>query len=78
MLIHHYQEFLLQAAYLEWLKNRFKVDKFFDEKTLFHYQVLERFVFNCYDIKYKTNMLAQPFYQVYLGPSLLDNMQKSF
>ena len=32
----------LQMAYLDWLKNRFKVDKFFDEETLFHYQALKR------------------------------------
>ena len=68
----------LQDSYLDWLKNRFKVDKFFDEKILFHYQVQRGLVFNCYDIKHKTNMLTQPFLSGIFGPSLLDNIQKSF
>ena len=69
----------LQKAYLDWLKNRFKVDKFFDEKNIIPLSGTKEGLFSiAMTLNTKQICLPNPFYQVYLGPSLLDKMQKSF
>jgi len=69
----------LQIAYLDWLKNRFKVDKFFDEKNIIPLSGTREGLFSiAMTLNTKQICLPNPFYQAYLGPSLLDNIQKSF
>ena len=69
----------LQIAYLDWLKNRFKVDKFFDEKNIIPLSGTREGLFSiAMTLNVRQICLPNPFYQVYLGPSLLDNTQKSF
>ena len=69
----------LQTAYLDWLQNRFKVDKFFDERNIIPLSGTREGLFSiAMTLNTKQICLPNPFYQVYLGPSLLDNIQKSF
>ena len=69
----------LQMAYLEWLKNRFNVDKFFDEKNIIPLSGTREGLFSiAMTLNVRQICLPNPFYQVYLGPSLLDNTQNSF
>ena len=69
----------LQTAYLDWLKNRFEVDKFFDERNIIPLAGTREGLFSIsMTLNTKQICLPNPFYQVYLGPSLLGNMQKSF
>jgi len=69
----------LQTAYLDWLQNRFKVDKFFDERNIIPLSGTREGLFSiAITLNTKQICLPNPFYQVYLGPSLLDNIQKSF
>ena len=67
---------VLRTAYLEWLKNRFKVDKFFDERNIIPLSGTREGLFSVAMIlNTKQICLPNPFYQVYLGPSLLNNIQ---
>ena len=69
----------LQTAYLDWIKKRFKVDKFFDERNIIPLSGTKEGLFSIAMIlNTKQICLPNPFYQVYLGPSLLNNIQKSF
>ena len=69
----------LQMAYLDWLKNRFNVGKFFDEKNIIPLSGTREGLFSiAMTLNTRQICLPNPFYQVYLGPSLLENTQKSF
>ena len=69
----------LQTSYLDWLKTRFKVDKFFDESNIIPLSGTREGLFSiALALNTKQICLPNPFYQVYLGPSLLYSIQKSF
>ena len=69
----------LQMAYLNWLKNRFKVENFFNERNIMPLSGTKEGLFSiAMALNIKQICLPNPFYQVYLGPSLLNNIKKSF
>ncbi len=69
----------LQDSYLNWLKNRFNVDKFFDKDNIIPLSGTREGLFSiAMALNVKQICLPNPFYQVYLGPSLFQNIKKSF
>ena len=69
----------LQNSYLDWLKIRFKVDKFFNESNIIPLSGTREGLFSiALALNTKQICLPNPFYQVYLGPSLVHSIQKSF
>lgn len=70
---------ILQKSYLDWLKKRFEVDKFFDESNIIPLSGTKEGLFSiAMALNIKKIFLPNPFYQVYLGPSIFQNIQKSF
>ena len=70
---------VLQKSYLDWLKIRFKVSNFFNEKNIIPLSGTREGLFSiAMALNIKKICLPNPFYQVYLGASLFQNIQKSF
>ena len=69
----------LQNSYLEWLKIRFNVDEFFDERNIIPLSGTKEGLFSiAMTLNTKQICLPNPFYQVYLGPSFFHSIQNSF
>ena len=70
---------VLQKSYLRWLKTRFNVDAFFDEENILPLSGTKEGLFSiAMALNIKKVCLPNPFYQVYLGASMFEGMQKSF
>lgn len=70
---------VLQESYLSWLKNRFKVNSFFDKNNITPLSGTREGLFSiAMALNIKKICLPNPFYQVYLGASLFGNKSKSF
>ena len=70
---------VLQKSYLDWLKIRFEVDEFFDESNIIPLSGTKEGLFSiAMALNIKKICLPNPFYQVYVGPSLYQGIQKSF
>jgi len=69
----------LQISYLRWVKNRFNVSGFFDEKNILPLAGTREGLFSiAMALNIKKICLPNPFYQVYLAASLFNNIKKSF
>ena len=69
----------LQKSYLDWLKTRFNVNKFFDESNIIPLSGTREGLFSIsMALNIKKICLPNPFYQVYLGPSLFQSVKKYF
>lgn len=69
----------LQISYLRWVKNRFNVSSFFDEKNILPLAGTREGLFSiAMALNIKKICLPNPFYQVYLAASLFNNIKKSF
>lgn len=69
----------LQNSYLDWLENRFSVEKFFNESNILPLSGTREGLFSiAMALNLNRICLPNPFYQVYLGPSLFQSIKKSF
>ena len=69
----------LQTAYLKWLESRFNVSSFFDEQNILPLSGTKEGLFSVsMTLNIQKICLPNPFYQVYLAASLLDNVKKYF
>ena len=69
----------LQTSYLDWLKRRFQVNSYFNEKNILPLSGTREGLFSiAMTLKFDKICIPNPFYQVYLGASLFRDSRKIF
>ena len=69
----------LQKSYLDWLKRRFQVNSYFDEKNILPLAGTREGLFSiAMTVNFEKICIPNPFYQVYLGATLFRNAKKIF
>ena len=67
----------LQKSYLDWLKRRFQVNSYFDERNILPLSGTREGLFSiAMTVNFEKICIPNPFYQVYLGATLFRNAKK--
>jgi aspartate/methionine/tyrosine aminotransferase len=70
---------VLQKSYLDWLKRRFQVSSYFDERNILPLSGTREGLFSiAMTVNFEKICIPNPFYQVYLGATLFRDAKKIF